>query len=179
MLQKSSRMVVLEVFFAEPSEEHYLMDISRNIKIAHTSVKQNLVKLMKEGLIKQEIQRKGRRKFPVYKSNREDRYFRRYKMIYNLTSLLESGLIDFLEEKIAPKAIVLFGSYRRGEDIESSDIDLFIEGIEESVDLSSFEKKLKRKIQLHFKKEFNSYSKELKNNIINGVVLQGFLEGYK
>lgn len=179
MLQKCSELVVLEVFFLEPYKEHYLMDISRNAKIAHTSVKKNLIKLMKEGLIKQETQRKGKRNFPMYKVNSENKQFRKYKMLYNLTSLLESGLIDFLEEKIAPKAIVLFGSYRRGEDLESSDIDLFIEGIEEDVDLSSFEKKLKRKIQLHFKKEFNSYSKELKNNIINGVVLQGFLEGYK
>ena len=44
---------------------------------------------------------------------------------------------------------------------------------------SSFEKKLGRKIELHFNDTFNSYSKELKNNIINGMVLGGFLEGYK
>lgn len=179
MLQKCSEFVVLEVFFVEPSKEHYLMDISRNIKIAHTSVKRNLTKLVKEGLIMREIQRKGKRNFPVYKANAENKQFRKHKMIYNLNSLMESGLIEFLEEKIAPKATVLFGSYRRGEDTERSDIDLFIEGIEEDVGLSYFEKKLKRKIQLHFKKEFNSFSKELKNNIINGIVLQGFLEGYK
>ncbi|MBI2564833.1 nucleotidyltransferase domain-containing protein [Candidatus Woesearchaeota archaeon] len=178
MLQKYSILMVLEVFFIEPSKEHYLMNISRTINIAHTSVKQNLIKLVKRGLINQETQRKGKRNFPVYKANKDNKEFKRYKMIYNITSLLESRLIDFLEEKIAPKAIILFGSYRRGEDLEDSDIDIFIEGIEEKIDLKIFEKKLKRKIQLHFKKDFNTYPKELKNNIINGILLQGFLEAY-
>ena len=80
---------------------------------------------------------------------------------------------------MAPKSIVLFGSYQRGEDIENSDIDLFIESKKEKLDINIFEKKLKRKIELHFKEDFTSYPKELKNNIINGIVLSGFLEGYK
>ena len=41
------------------------------------------------------------------------------------------------------------------------------------------EEKLNRKIELHFNERFASYPKELKNNIINGVVLMGFLEGYE
>ncbi len=178
MLQKSNTSRVLGVFFVEPSKEHYLINISRNIKVAHTSVKRNLAKLVKSGLVSRELQKKGKRNFPVYKAVNSSRVFRRYKMLYNITSILESGLIDFLEEKIAPKSIVLFGSYRRGEDLEESDIDLFIEGIEEKPDVRFFERKLKRKIQLHFKRDFKSYPKELKNNIINGIVLHGFLEGY-
>ena len=179
MLQKSSIWKVLEVFFIEPSKEHYLIDISRNIGIAHTSTKQNLSKLVKLGLVRRELQKKGKRNFPIYKANSASKSFREYKIVYNLTSLLESGVTTFLEEKIAPNAVIVFGSYRKGEDIESSDIDLFIEGIEEKVNLSNFERKLKRKIQLHFKENFGSYPKELKNNIINGIVLYGFLEGYK
>src|SRR3989338_2597357 len=104
MLQKSSIWDVMGIFFIEPSKEHYLMDISRNTKIAHTSVKSNLVKLMKQGIIKQDSQKKGKRNFPVYKANKENREFYMYKMLYNLTSLLDSGLIKYLEEKLAPKA---------------------------------------------------------------------------
>lgn len=179
MLQKSSTLRILEIFFAEPAREHYLMNISRSAGVAHTSVKRDLVSLVKHGIIIHEKQRKGKRWFPIYRANTENKEFRTYKMTYNIQSLLESGIIDFLKEKIAPRAIVLFGSYRRGEDVEDSDIDLFIEGVEERVDVSSFEKKLKRKMQLHFKREFTDYPRELKNNIINGIVLQGFLEGYK
>ncbi len=179
MLQKSNTLQVLTPFFIEPNKEHYLLDISRTIKLAHTSVKNNLIKLIKEGLIKEEIIKKGKRKFPVYKAIADNKDFKRQKILNNIKSLYDSGIIDFLEKTLAPKAIVLFGSYRRGEDFEESDIDLFIEGIEEKVNLEHFEKILKRKIQLHFKKEFNEYPKELKNNIINGIVLYGFLEGYK
>ena len=169
----------LEVFFISPTREHYLIDISRKIGLAHTSVKRNLAQLVKTGMVKEEVQRKGTRKFPIYKASLENTAFRRYKMIWNLTTLFESGLIDFMEKKLTPNSIVLFGSYRKGEDIEESDIDLFIETIEEELDLSAFEKKLARKIQLHFRKDFTGYPKELKNNIINGIVVHGFLEGYK
>ena len=155
------------------------MDISRNLGLAHTSVKRNLTKLTKLGLIKKEIQKKGNRKFPVYAANIENKAFKKYKMIYNLTAIIESGLIDFLGDKLAPKSVVVFGSYRRGEDVEDSDIDIFIEGLKGDLNLGKFERRLKRKIQLHFKKDFTSYPEELKNNIINGIVLLGFLEGYK
>ena len=73
----------------------------------------------------------------------------------------------------------MFGSYRRGEDVESSDIDIFVECADEPVNVAQFEKKLGRKIELHFKEDFTAYSKELKNNLINGIVLSGFLEGYR
>ena len=179
MLQKSSMNKTTEVFFINPTKKHYLMDISRKIGLAHTSVKNNLNKLVKWGLITKNIENKRSRKFPIYQANLNSNYFKRYKALYNLSFILDSGLIEFIEEKLTPKSIVLFGSYQRGEDIETSDIDLFVECKQKELDVSSFEKKLMRKIQLHFNENFNSYSKELKNNIINGIVLNGFLEGYK
>ena len=100
-------------------------------------------------------------------------------MVYNLYSVIESNLIDFIEEKLMPKSIVLFGSYQRGEDIESSDIDIFVECKKEKLDIKKFEKKFERKIEFHFRENFTSLPNELKNNIINGIVLSGFLEGYK
>ena len=179
MLQKSSISRTAEVFFLNPTKEHYLMDISRKIGIAHTSVKNSLTKLVNLGLIEEKKEKKGTRIFPVYMAKREEKSFIRYKKLHNLSLLLESKLIEFIEEKLTPKCIVLFGSYSRGEDIEDSDIDLFVECKKEGLSLSKFEKNLGRKIELHFNESFASYPKELKNNIINGIVLNGFLEGYK
>lgn len=178
MLQKSSIEQTLSVFFLSPTKYHYLMDISRIVGIAHTSVKQNLITLMKLGLIAESFEKRGKRKFPLYKARQESKLFQQYKMLYNLRMLLESKVIDFIEEKISPKAIVIFGSYRWGEDIENSDIDIFVECKEERVQLQKFEQKLGRKIEIHFNEKFASYSKELKNNLINGIVVRGFLEGY-
>jgi|SRR3989344_4457930 len=179
MLQKSSISRTAEIFFLHPTKSQYLMDISRKINIAHTSVKKNLDELVRLGIITESVEKKGSRKFPIYKASRESRLFKKYKLLYNLTAILESGIIEFIEEKLSPKSIILFGSYQKGEDTESSDIDLFVECSQEKLQLEKFEKKLMRKIQLHFNKCFTSYPKELKNNIMNGITLSGFLEGYK
>ena len=179
MLQKDSISKTAEVFFINPNKKHYLMDISRRIGISHTSVKRNLKYLVKSGLITEFIDKKGKRKFPIYKANIDNKEYKERKIVYNISSIFESGLIDFIEKKLAPKSIALFGSYARGEDTEDSDIDLFIECKSEKLDMRIFEKKLGRKIELHFKENFAPYPKELKNNIINGFVLSGFLEGYK
>lgn len=169
----------LEIFFISPNRKYYLMDVSRSIGLAHTSVKKNLDRLVKLGLLIESVEKRGERKFPLYIANRDNNLFKEYKIIYNLSSLFESGLIEFIEGELMPKSIVLFGSYQRGEDIEDSDIDIFVECEENELNIDKFEKKLNRKIQLHFRKNFDLYPKELKNNIINGFVLMGFLEGYK
>ena len=179
MLQKSSLQKVLAVFFKNSTKEFSLIDISREIQLAHTSVKSKLQELLKEGIIQKRTEKRGKRKFPLFRANRDNANFQMYKQLYNQRVLAESGVMNFLEEKLLPNTIVLFGSYQRGEDDEQSDIDLYIEAKEKEVNVKNFEKKLQRKIQLHFKDPFTSYPKELKNNILNGTVLQGFLEGYK
>jgi|SRR3989344_2534235 len=178
MLQKSSIEMVVNVFYRFPTREHTLKDISTHAKIAHTSVKQILKKLVIAGLIKKKIEHKGKRKFPLYGANKKSKIFTQYKKIDNIRSIIESGIITYIEEELTPICVVLFGSYQRGEDAEESDIDLFVESKQKEISLKQFEKKLGRKIELHFKEHFTSYPKELKNNIINGIVLQGFLEGY-
>ena len=179
MLQNYTTDKVAEVFFRYPTGEHYLKGISREIKLAHTSVRRHLEELKKASLIKERIVKKGKREFPVYISDNESKVYRRNKAFYNLISLYESGLVDFLYDSMLPKCILVFGSYSRGEDIEESDIDIFLECEKKEVELANFEKKLCRKIQLHFNSNFKQYPIELKNNIINGIVLRGFLEGYK
>lgn len=178
MLQKSSIEHVLSFFFLFPTRSHNLIGISRIVGIAHTSVKKNLTALVKLGFITEMFEKKGKRKFPVYKAKRENMLFQQYKLLYNLRFLYESNLIKYMEEKLSPRTIIVFGSYRRGEDVEDSDIDIYVECREENIMLQTFEKKLGRKIELHFNEDFASYSKELKNNIINGIVIGGFLEGY-
>jgi len=130
-------------------------------------------------LITELFEKKGKRKFPLYNANINDKQYKFYKKILNIVNLEKSGLIDFIKNNFMPNSIILFGSYSKGEDIDDSDIDLFIECKEEKIDIKRFEKILKRKIQLHFKNNFNSFPKELKNNIINGIILFGYLEAFK
>lgn len=178
MLQKCTIFRVAKVFFDQPSKKFGLVEISRKAGLAHTSVTNQLDNLLKLGIIRVYVEKKGRRKFPQYYANSEEIAFKRYKKIHNLDMLHSSGIVEFIKDTFMPRSVVLFGTYSRGEDKEDSDIDIFIESEGKEVDLSNFEKKLNRKVELHFKKRFAEYPKELKNNILNGITISGFLEGY-
>jgi len=175
MIQKSTTQKILEIFFDEPTTKHYLKEISTKIKKAHTSATKVLIHLLKSNLIIKSYEKKGKRKFPFFTSNLEFERFSNMKKIHNLEKLYFSNLVKELTEKLMPKTIVLFGSYSRGEDIEISDIDLFVEAPEENVELAKFEKFLKRKINILFGK-INNLEKNLKENILNGIVLEGAIE---
>ena len=171
-------MKVATVFFNEHTKSHYLIEISRKSKLAHTSAKMHIDELKQMTIIKESLEKKGTRVFPLYAADLNSAEYKKNKRIYNLLKLEDCGLIEFLKDKLAPKSIVLFGSYARGEDLEDSDIDLFIECKKAEIDIKKFEKMLQRRIQLHFRGNFRDYPAELKNNILNGLVLSGFLEGY-
>lgn len=176
MLQNYTVWSVASAFFKEPTKEHYLKGISREINLAHTSVKKILNYLERLSIIKRKDIIRNTRIFPVYKANINSNEYRKYKILYAVDSIQE--LADYLNDKIMPESIVLFGSYAKGEDTEESDVDIFIEAKEKKLNLTKFEKKLGRKIELHFKSKFTEYSKELKNNISNGFVLRGYLDVY-
>lgn len=176
MLQECSITKTAKVLFDEPTKPHYLMEISRKCQIAHTSVKQHLRTLAKEGILKETTEKKGTRSFPTYTANLDSQAYKTNKKLVNLLTLEESGLIDHLNDKTFPKTIILFGSYSKGEDLEESDIDLFIESKKTNPDLKRHENILKRKIQLHFRENFRQLPEELKESVINGQVLRGYLE---
>ena len=178
MLPDSTTTKIMKIFFYEPTKRHYLKEISRKARIAHTSVMKELNFLLKENLIKKHLEKRGSRNFPIYTADFRNPRHKTLKSINNLESMMFSGLIERIVEKTTPSCIILFGSYARGEDTEDSDIDLFIEGEQEDLNLEDFEKNFKRKIDLHFNPDFKSYPKELKNNIMNSIKIYGFLDGY-
>lgn len=176
MLKKDNASKVLEVFFDDPVPSgigFQLREISRKIRLAPKSVKLYLEKLEKENLI---VRKEHRiHKYPVYYANRDNDYFKFIKRLNTLRSIKESGLLDYLSEKCMPDVVILFGSASRGEDIKGSDIDLYLQCEGKKLDLSKYEKELKRKINLFFEKNFDKLSEELKKNIINGDKLKGYL----
>ncbi len=176
MLQKYNILKTAKVFFDEPTKSHYLIEISRKTKTAHTSVKNHLNILLKEKIIIKEIEKRGTRKFPLYRANINHSEYRKLKTVSN--QILIQDLISYLSDTLLPKCIILFGSYSRGEDLETSDIDIYIQCTEKHINLEKYEKILKRKIQLHCRKNFDDFPAELKNNIINGLILCGYLQVY-
>ena len=78
MLQNYTISSVASVFYKYPTKEQYRKGISRDIKLAHTSVKKYLDQLLKLSIIKEEVIEKGKRKFPIYKANLNNENYRKY-----------------------------------------------------------------------------------------------------
>jgi len=166
----------MRVFFDQPAQQHYLNEISRKSDLSHTSVKKHLQALKEEELIEKHVEEKGSREYPRYVAEQETEDYKFYKKLDLLDRLRTTGLLDYLEDNLFPDCIVLFGSAARGEDIETSDVDLFVQAKDKKLDIEEFEDKLNRKLELHLKEELADLPQELKNNLANGIVLQGFLE---
>jgi len=168
---------VLKVFFDDPLPSgggFQLREISRKICLAPTSVKRYLDELTKEGLV---LRSKHRiHNYPLYLANRNGESFRFLKKLDMLLSIRGSGLLDHLSETCMPRSIILFGSASRGEDLADSDVDLFLLCKERRLEIGSYEKKAGRKINLFFSQDFNKLSDELKNSILNGTILKGYLK---
>ena len=160
----------MEVFFQEPTKVHFIREVARKINLAQTSTRNNIRELEKQKL----IIRKTAEPFGGFVANRENEDFIEYKKIYNLYSLLE--VKKKINEEIHPKTLVLFGSYLRGEDIETSDIDLLVVSkIKKETDFSKQEKILKRNIHLTFVKDISDLDENLKKKARNGFVFHGEL----
>ncbi len=175
---ETAKQKVSELFWKYPEKEFSLSDIAKEAGVAKANLGVILALLERIGFLKIEKLKKIWR----VKANQESWIFKRTKIVYNLNFIYNSGLSDFLISKYHPKSIILFGSFRKGEDNSNSDIDIAIESIMSKgheiislADLVSFEKDIGRKIQIH---EFNSKNidKNLFNNIANGIILWGFLE---
>jgi len=168
MIQKCSLLKVLEVFFVEPTTIHFIRRISKEIKLAATSVRNNIKMLLKEKLI---VEKKSE-PFNGYVANRDSKEFTFLKKAYNFSTLFE--LKEFIEDSVHPLAIVLFGSYSRGEDVESSDIDILIlSKVKKDIDFNNFQKRLKRNINAMIIDNLNKLDDAMRKKINNGVILSG------
>ena len=104
-------------------------------------------------------------------------HLHRSVLLENLKSIYISGLTDYLHNELAGGTIILFGSYSKGEDTTTSDIDIaVIERKNKMLGLEKYEKLLNRKINANFYNSWKDIHKHLKNNILNGIILYGGVE---
>lgn len=178
MIQNCNMSKVAKVFFSEPTEKHYLREISEKSSLAHTSVRNYLLDLKKEYVIKESVEKRGGRDYPFYTANTSSESYRKQKVVSNLSDLLGSGLVEYIRDATMPNVIILFGSYSRGEDTQESDIDLFVQAKGKALDVKKFEKILGRKIQLHFRGDIKAMPPKLKNGILSGFTLFGSVEAF-
>jgi len=172
MLEKYNRYKLLKLFLDSPTESFRLREISRLIELSPPSIINYLKEFEEEGLVKRMV----KRDVPFYSAMRDNPKFIEYKKMSIIFELNYIGLINYLWDKLSPEGIVLYGSFAKGESIEDSDIDLFILGKDQEIKVDTFEKKLNKKIHILFKKSMKDVPNELKNNILNGFVLKGYIK---
>ncbi len=178
-LIESGKLRIMEILFKFPEKEFSLSELAKLSNTAKANIGSVLNDLNKFEYI--EIIKLSN--LWRIKAKQNSLNYIRSKIVYNLNFIYLSGLIEFLSDYFKnPKSITVFGSFRKGEDTTDSDIDIAIES-EESKDyqviglkeLSKFEEDIGRKIQIHL---FNKQNIDIHvfNNIINGIVLEGFLQ---
>lgn len=170
MIEKSTIEKVLGIFFDNPSREFHLRELSRLLNLSMPTIVSTTNILAKEGLII-----KSKSKFITrVTGNRENINFIRRKRLYNLEKVYSSDVIDYVSNIYNhPKNIILFGSFSRGDDTEKSDIDIAITTNKKlNLDLSKYEKALKRGINIH-ETDIKKISEEFKANLANGIILEG------
>jgi len=172
MFEKSNKYKLLKVFLFFPTDSFRLRELSRLSGIPPSTALHYLNSFEKEGLIK----RYTKRGVIYYAAERENPRFKLYQKLSIQLELEISGLVEYLWNELSPKAIILYGSFARGEAVDSSDIDIFIIGNKCKIDLTKYESYFQREIHLMFEKDLKHVPKHLKNNLINGVVLRGYLK---
>ena len=182
LIIKSSAQRILEVFLKYPEKEFSLSDIAKEAGMAKTHLG-DVLRILHKGEV---ISITPLSNIWRIKANQTNPFFIKSKIIYNLNIIYQNNMVEFLEEHFNnPKAIILFGSLRKGDDISTSDIDIAVEisghkeytilGSKEIPGLSEFERYFNKKIQIHVftRKDIDI---NVFNNIANGIVLEGFLE---
>jgi predicted nucleotidyltransferase len=170
---------VNEILFKYPEREFSLSDLARISKVAKSNMGPILKMLSGDNMI--EVSHLSN--LLRIRARQQEWKFKKAKIVYNLNFIYQSGIVEFLYEHFNhPKAIILFGSFRTGEDASSSDIDIAIESDVPSEyrtlhmpELAKFEDSIGKKIQIHI---FSRSSVDIHvfNNIANGIGLAGFLD---
>ncbi len=165
---------IIEFFFTNPTKRLRVRELERELKAPLPSVIRYVKELINEGLLK--VIKISNVTF--YTADRSSKKFILLKRLRNIRKIYDSGLNDFLINELGNPVIILFGSFFKGDDIEDSDIDLFIQSeLNKKINLNKFEQLLNRGIQLFIHKNIKDVKNtDLMNNIINGFTINGLLE---
>jgi predicted nucleotidyltransferase len=145
-------------------------EIAALLKVSPTAIGNSLKKIKETNLIK--IEKTKTINFISF--NRDEQKAIELKRIENLKNIYLSGLSDYLLNALPGGNIILFGSYSKGEDTKTSDIDIaVIERKDKMLELEKYEKILNRKINVNFYDSWKKIHEHLKNNILNGILLHG------
>ena len=173
MRTNAIKQMLKEYFFINPTSKLRIREIERKVGIALPSAIRYCKEFTKEGILS--VLKIGNVTF--YTANRANEKFLLEKKLFNIKQLYASGFVKYLRHELSNPAVMVFGSFAKGEDTEESDIDLYIEtNSANKINLEKFEKNLGKRFQIFKHKNLKELSNpHLADAIINGIVLNGFV----
>lgn len=164
---------VLELFFNEPTKHWHFKDVVKQARISEDRANYWLRKLMREDVINH-VKQRG--KMPYFIARYEHPDYENKKKLYALNRMFETGLLSRLQSLKNAKAVVIFGSFARGDWNAGSDIDVFIYGDPEELKFGAIWKGLGRVVEVHTaktKKDLKGIRSGLINNVVKGYFVKG------
>lgn len=153
---------LLEVFYEHPGDEFTVRALAKIAKLPLATVQLYLQELKKRDLVN------------ANNTAADTPFFRIKKTNYFVEKIVSSGLLDHLIQMYHPSCIILFGSIRKGDSTQESDIDIFLESATKTQPVpEKFEKTLHHKVQLFIELDINKLPDNLFNNVVNGIKLYG------
>lgn len=163
---------MLRLFIEEPDAGFSIREIARRLKQNHATILSHINPFVRLEIIlinKTTL-------YPTYHANTANGHYKFYKKNEIVFDINESGIIQYIQEKAFPACIILYGSCAKGDYRKASDIDLFVEANGAKLDLAKFEKTLGRVIHVIFEPKIRNLASPLQNNILNGIILCGFVK---
>ena len=143
--QKITQLKVLTLFLENPHSSYYLRESARILDMDPMTVKRSLSLLLRDELLVK-TEEKNR---ILYQANMENPAIRHLKISYNLSFLQEKKMVKFIINKMkSVTSIMLFGSFAKGENDESSDIDIVTISLSKDKPTAELAKLLGRDVNL-------------------------------
>jgi predicted nucleotidyltransferase len=174
--QKITQFKVLTLFLKNPHSSYYLRESARILDMDPMTVKRSLSLLVRDELLVK-TEEKNR---ILYQANMENPALRHLKISYNLSYLQEKKVVGFITKKMkSVTSIILFGSFAKGENDESSDVDIVTISLSKDKPTAELAKLLGRDVNLlNFTPA--QWSNQSKKNrafyldvIVDGIILYG------
>jgi len=118
-----SQILILKLFFLNPTKEFHQNEIARKTNLTPPAISKEITNLVKTGL----VLRRDQGNMSLYKINKKNIIFDEMKRIFLKYEIFSEMLTkDLVKEKI--RYALIYGSFAKGTENETSDIDLLVVG---------------------------------------------------
>ena len=149
-----NKALLLRIFFTNPDRAYYLQEIGRILGKKPGTFQKAINSLEKEGILQSEYKTKVR----LFRVNKDYSLYTEFKSIVFKTVGMTETLREGFTRLRGIRAVFIYGSFAKGEEIAESDIDIFILGKPNRDRLIDTVKKIERKLCREI--NYNVYNQE-------------------